>query len=187
MGTTGGLRATLRRTLLTLSAVSDVRPQGDRSLEAAFWSRVDQSNGPDSCWPWLRGCDDKGYGRAQFGWTTLAHREAFRLSNGTPPKGLEVCHSCDNPPCCNPRHLWIGTHQENIQDAASKGRLGHATGERHGHSKLTWDKVRAIRTKAAAGSSERTLAREFGVSQPNIHYIVTGTTWVERASDEAVA
>jgi hypothetical protein len=144
---------------------------------AAFWSYVDQSGGPDACWPWTAGCDPQGYGQGPFGWTRKAHREAYRLTHGDVPAGLSVCHTCDNPPCVNPAHLFAATHRENILDARDKGRLNTARGERSGQSKLTADQVRAIRGRLAAGETHREIAAAFGVSQPCITFIATGATW----------
>jgi len=155
-----------------------------------FWSYVDQSAGPDACWPWIGpgGRDPAGYGQGTFGWTRKAHREAYRLTHGDFDTALDICHSCDNPPCCNPRHLWAGTHAENIMDAARKGRLNTATGERHSQAKLTWETVRLIRARVAAGDSQGSLAREYGVSQVCIHFVVTRATWANDPLDaEAVA
>ena len=161
---------------LTLSAVGGVRLGRGRSRTVPFWSLVDQSGGPDACWPWTYGHDPAGYGQGPFGWTRKAHREAYRLANGDFDTSLDVCHHCDNPPCCNPRHLFAGTHRENLQDAGRKGRLGKANGEGHGNSKLTWDQVHEIRSSA---ESQGVLARRYGVTQPLISYIVNGKQWPE--------
>ncbi len=147
-----------------------------------LYARVDRSGGPDACWPWTGPRNGTGYGRVwQDGAYRYAHRVAYEEAYGAIPDGLDICHTCDNPPCCNPAHLWAGTARENLRDAASKGRLrGWADGRNgeavHNH-KLTWDAVRAIRARQAAGESQHALAREYGVTQVNIHFIVTGKTW----------
>jgi hypothetical protein len=151
---------------------------------------VDQSGGPDACRPWQGYHDPNGYGRGTFGWTRNAHRNAYLLVNPDFDRSLDVCHTCDNPPCCNPRHLFAGTHQQNLQDAGRKGRLGKARGERHGNAKLDWDKVAAIHRLRANGLSEREIAATFDVSQVAIHFVLTGQTWSKREEPvqaEAVA
>lgn len=93
-----------------------------------FWSRVDK-RGPDDCWPWLgghgSGTDDGCYGRFYVarGKTRVAHQVAWEIANNSPfPAGLKGCHSCDNPNCVNPKHVWPGTQSDNIKDCVSKGR-----------------------------------------------------------------
>lgn len=165
-------------TTLTLSAPSEVRPQTTQGSAERFWSNVDRSGGADACWPWTGYRNAQGYGFGSFGWTRHAHRQAFYLATGRyPAKRMDVCHACDNPPCVNPAHLWVGTHSENLLDASRKGRLNTATGERHSQAKLDWTKVRAIRSRVARGESQHALAAEFGVSQVAIHFVVTGKTW----------
>jgi hypothetical protein len=143
----------------------------------AFWSYVDQSGGLLACWPWMAGRDPGGYGQGPFGWTRKAHREAYRLIHGEFDHALDVCHSCDNPPCCNPAHLWTGTRSDNILDARDKGRLNTARGSRSGQSKLTEDQVRAIRQRLARGESHRVIGRAFGVSGVAVHFIAAHKTW----------
>ena len=98
-----------------------------------FWSRVDSSGGPDSCWPWTLACNKvTGYGHLYLYGRSYAHRTAYELATGNDPRGLDVCHSCDNPICCNPSHLWIGTALDNMRDreAKGRGRWGLREGER---------------------------------------------------------
>jgi len=111
-----------------------------------FWSHVDKSSGTDACWPWTAGRTRKGnYGKfsLKHNHTVIASHFIYEHIHGPIPDGLLVCHSCDNPPCCNPSHLFLGTHQENTLDASAKGRL--ATGARNGmnthpESRLTGDR-----------------------------------------------
>jgi hypothetical protein len=91
--------------------------------ERRFWGRVDKSAGPDACWPWTGSRRGGGYGRVTVnGRSTSASRVAYELTHGTIPDGKHVCHTCDNPPCCNPAHLWVGTPADNTRDMLSKGR-----------------------------------------------------------------
>lgn len=163
--------------------------------EARFWAKVDRSGGSDACWPWI-GATAHGYGQfhvAAGSPNQRAHRVSLALSGRAIPAGMCVCHSCDNPPCCNPDHLWLGTVMDNTQDAARKGRL--ATGERNsslrhperlnpargessGRAKLTEADILAIRHAFAVdGVAKAEIGRKYGVTQPNIHAIVRGRTW----------
>lgn len=156
-----------------------------------FWNKVDRSAGPASCWSWTGARNQGGYGRGHwvgptYAHTTFAHRRAYELAIGPIPDGLDICHSCDNPPCCNPTHLWSGTARDNLRDAVAKGRLTAVfrTGDRATNHKLTWPAVRAIRARyAAGGESHRSLGREYGVSGVAIHLIVKGKTWPEPTSE----
>lgn len=93
-----------------------------------FWSLV-QIGAPDECWPFIGHIDRDGYGKYHG---HGAHREAFRLANGRTPE-MSVLHSCDNPPCCNPTHLYEGTQQQNIADRVARRRS--AAGARNGRYK----------------------------------------------------
>jgi hypothetical protein len=90
---------------------------------AKFWARVDK-RAPDECWPWLGGKHPQGYGRFHYeGKSRPATRVAWEIEHNAPfPDGMFACHSCDNPPCVNPAHLWPGTNSDNIRDAVAKGR-----------------------------------------------------------------
>jgi hypothetical protein len=142
------------------------------SFAAYFWSRVDK-RGPDECWEWTRGKLKQGYGQFHHPEMPpsgkLAHRASYWLTHGGFDLSLLVCHRCDNPPCCNPAHLFLGTIQDNIRDRTLKLRS---------HSPLTVDDVTAIR---ASGEKQRVLAERYGVSQPTISLIRNRKTWEHAA------
>lgn len=152
-------------------------------LIARFWSYV-KRGAPDECWPWTGGRFDKGYGQFRFGKKKVkAHRCAFELTNGHLPEGKRALHRCDNPPCCNPRHLFAGTDTDNARDRESKGRgsggigLKPMPGESNPSAKLDSQKVLNIRQRRKRGASLREIARETGMSQSQIGNIVRGDCW----------
>jgi HNH endonuclease len=145
-----------------------------RTFNERFWSKVDKSAGPDGCWIWTASTVN-GYGRLDH---ILAHRYSYEQNIRPVPEGLEVLHSCDNPGCVNPRHLWVGTHQDNMTDRNMKGRSSAPVGEQHGSHKLTEEEVRAIRRIAESGiCTQQYLANMFGVSDQTIHRIVHRKNW----------
>lgn len=88
-----------------------------------FWSHVDKKS-TDECWNWKNGLTSDGYGKFKAKYKTLiASRVAYYLTYGEYDKSLLVCHKCDNPKCCNPKHLFLGTNKDNLQDCAKKGHL----------------------------------------------------------------
>jgi len=139
-----------------------------KPINPNFWSNV-KVGSPDECWEWLRGKDGRGYGCLTVGGQrTTAHRHAYELTHGPITNGLHVCHTCDNPPCVNPAHLWLGTPADNIRDAAQKGRMAN---------KLTDKDVRAIRAAYRPGNG-RALAKQYGVTGAMISVIVNDKTWL---------
>lgn len=158
--------------------------------EARFWAKVDR-RGEDECWPWMASKDDKGYGRYGVGRKPmLAHRVAWTLIRGAIGAGLFVCHKCDNPICCNPRHLFLGTQRDNMHDASVKGRINlgdnngmrkhperRPTGERNANSKLTSPQVLELLARYEAGERQCDLARRFAVSPSHVCDLVQGKRW----------
>jgi hypothetical protein len=148
-------------------------------VEARLWQRVDVGL-PDQCWEWQGYRTPDGYGRLQRfrGRMELAHRVAWESVKGPIPDGMLVCHTCDNPPCVNPAHLFLGTHLDNARDKMAKGRWRWAPlfGEASPSAKLTDAEVDAIRQEYAAGGvSQRALAARYGVHQVHISRLVRRT------------
>lgn len=147
------------------------------------------------CWNWQLSKDPRGYGYAWSDRAEQAHRVSYRAFVGPIPVGMGVLHRCDNPSCCNPSHLFLGTQLDNMRDAAVKGRVrGHVSrgddnparrlphrhprGERHGNAKLTNLAVSAIRAELSAGGITFTdLAGRYGVSRQMIAMIARGKAW----------
>ena len=107
----------------------------------------------------------------------LAHRVSWELQNGPIPEGLKVLHHCDNPPCVNPKHLFLGTIQDNADDMTSKNRQRGAPGERNAQAKLTDQDVRDIRVSIRKGLSQRQVAKNFNIDQAVVGRIMRGTAW----------
>ena len=142
-------------------------------IEDRLWPRVDRSG--DGCWEWQAYRSRAGYGTFTYmGEVRLAHRIAWMLTHGPIPEGMEVCHSCDNPACCRPDHLFLGTHRENMHDCLNKGRFHR--GERTGGARLTEDDVRVIRTLYPQ-MNYTDIGKRYGVTIGTIKAIIVGKTW----------
>jgi len=147
-----------------------------------FWSKVDKSGGPDSCWPWMAArLKPLGYGIFMLsGKTVRANRVSLTLEIGSIPDELNACHHCDNPPCCNQAHLFAGTMKQNLQDASSKGRCavqrypGLTQGENNGSAKLNDLQVLEI---FHSSKQSVVLAKQYGVDRQSIERIWGGRTW----------
>jgi hypothetical protein len=129
------------------------------------------------CWIWRHSADAYGYGQLHWsGSTRKAHRVAWEAVNGPIPPGMCVCHHCDNPPCVNPDHLFLGTPADNARDREAKRRGGDHRGEKAGRAaKLTWEEVGVVR--GVRGFSMRQLATIFNVSHSRIFSIIHNKTW----------
>ena len=147
---------------------------------------LDMSN-PNACWEWQGFRDKGGYGRVSGdrGASRVASRVAHQVWIGAIPEGMLVCHTCDNPPCCNPAHLFIGTPGANTRDMLTKRRGSH--GERHHWHKLTDDQVHTIRYLSDNGAQQRPIAKLIGCSQAQVSNIVRraqrkhDTNWIPSA------
>lgn len=137
-----------------------------------FISQVDRRGGPTSCHEWTGPTFSDGYGHMGG---VGAHRIAYSFKHGALPKGAVVRHRCDNPKCCNPTHLEVGSHQDNRADCVSRGR--QARGVNHGHAKLSASQVRFIRTHHK-GWSHAKIAEKYGVSRSVITKIKNGSTYI---------
>jgi hypothetical protein len=134
---------------------------------AAFWGFVVQL-GEDECWPWRGARHEKGYGR--FG-PRRVHRSMYETFVGPIRDGLHVLHRCDNPPCCNPAHLFLGTNADNVADRVAKGRTRTGTTLR----KLTREQVQTLRGMAATGRfTQREIGETFGIAQQTAGKIIRG-------------
>lgn len=139
-----------------------------------FWAHVDR-RGDDECWPWFAYRNPKGYGRSFVRVDgqvyVVPHRASWAIHHG-PPGCLHVLHHCDNPPCVNPKHLFLGTNEDNVRDRVAKGRT--QKGHKHFKSHLTDADVRAIR---ASSESKAELGRKYGVTRATIAAILKRVTW----------
>lgn len=147
--------------------------------------RIDRSG---DCWIWTGAKTGTGHGQFHLnGKHYYAHRLALELTRGI-GEGLFACHNCpggDNPSCCRPSHLFIGTHRENMRDAVNKGRIRH--GSAHGNAKLSEVQVAEIRSALTSGVRGADLARRYNVSPQLIYDIRKGRGWlhVPPANDNA--
>ena len=156
------------------------------TVEERFWAKVDIRDG-DECWPWREGQAHlpQGYGLFRipdYEWMQRSNRVAWRLTYGEIPDGQQVLHSCDNPPCCNPAHFFLGTNADNVADKVAKGRSSFPQpkkrGERHHGAKLTQAQVDSIRAESTGVRGEgKAFAERYGVSRSTICEILKGKLW----------
>lgn len=144
------------------------------TVQERFWRKVDK-RGAEECWPWLASVRRKEEGYGAFwldGRHQPANRVALLLSGRAVPAGMVACHRCDNPRCCNPSHLFVGTPGDNNADKVAK--LRHARGQKHGCAKLSDAAVAEIVSSRPNGSKRlpngmpALLAARFGVSRAYI-------------------
>ncbi len=159
------------------------------SDKARFNSNVRFSN-ENECWEW-GGVKVKGYGVFLINKNAIkAHRVAYFISNGNIDNTLICCHKCDNPGCCNPNHLFLGTHADNAADKVKKGRQSKGIlhsmsvpkekgqGERNGNSKMTASQIADIRNRYNnEKASIKKIAKDFGITSSTVHCIVSNKNW----------
>jgi hypothetical protein len=139
-----------------------------------FFEKVERVD--TGCWRWLGGMLRKYGGVKIRGKMYGAHRVSYFIHNGRDPGNFHVLHRCDNPPCTNPEHLWLGTHADNMSDCYRKGR--GAVGEGNASAKLDSTKVASIREEYEMVSTpHRKLAQKYGVSRSTICRIINGEYW----------
>lgn len=152
--------------------------------EERFFSFIDK-NGKQidyvcsRCWEWTGDKGQKGYGRFWVDTKSIpAHRYSYWFHFGDMPKNLCVLHSCDNPGCVNPNHLFLGTHQDNMTDKARKGRSPNQCGESNPSAKLKNEDVLEIRRLHNTGKYlQKELAIIFNSPLSSINQIITGKRW----------
>lgn len=160
-------------------------------FQPLFWSKVQVGDMSD-CWLWQSTLSGKRYGNVTIdSKPQLAHRVAYRLIFGDIPEGMMVCHHCDNPPCCNPLHLFLGTGSDNQIDCVNKGRKPSVAGEnnpiyglkgeRNPKAKFTQAQAEKIREQYKAGLSQKALGKIYGVTQVCISTIVTNKVYRSQA------
>ena len=150
--------------------------------EDRFWARVDK-RGVDECWLW-QGRGGKVYGHISVSRngrhaSVSVHRFSYEIAHGPIPDGLIVCHTCDQPRCVNPRHLWLGTHAQNQADMDAKGRRNQAPmqGKHNPRVRLSQEDVEVIRRRAAQGENQGAIAADFRVHPSYVSRLHTGYAW----------
>ena len=143
----------------------------DKAIVDRFFKKVTKTN---SCWIWNGRKSPDGYGKFRIKRRENgSHRISWQISNGKIPKGKYICHHCDNPPCVNPDHLFLGTNQDNVNDMKAKGRSPR--GEQRPNSILSNAKIREIRSIQGMKHSE--IASIYGVSATTIGLIIRRLKW----------
>lgn len=155
------------------------RIMGGITPEKRFFYYVDKGFDINGCWEWTGHKNHGGYGRVRRGGKDLtAHRYSWMIHHGEIPVGMLVCHSCDNPRCVNPAHLFLGSHRHNAQDRSIKKRNRNQSGSKHNCAKLTEPQVLDIRNRLLCHEEGAALAKEFNVSPMTISNIKLRKNWV---------
>ena len=165
----------VRRGHARYCSLSCYRTFKDAPLEIRFWRYVNRTKG---CWQWTAHVDRDGYGHIAYqGTSKLSHRVSWIIHNGEIPRGMLVCHHCDNPTCVRPSHLFLGTTLDNSRDTVSKGRSLY--GSKNQKAKLTWKSVIAIRRQASSLGcyAASILAKQYGLSCNRMRDAIVGRSW----------
>lgn len=153
---------------------ADPHPELTEAVTVSRFWRLVKVGEPDECWPWAGDTDGDGYGIFTYrGRRRPAHEMALSFSTGEARhRALDTCHSCDNPPCCNPAHLRFDTRRSNVADMIDRGRRRNA-------SKLTAADVVLMRERRALGARQSDLAEQFGITDGQVSMIVRGLRWAD--------
>lgn len=143
--------------------------------EVRLWSKVNKSS-PDKCWEWIAAKTPGGYGKMMISERKMivAHRGIWLSTYGELHPNLLVLHKCDNPSCCNPSHLFLGTDADNMRDKSAKGRDAYLFGRSNGNGKLSDEQISKIRKLSSSGKSIAFLADEYNVHPSHIWSILIG-------------
>ena len=155
----------------------------EEEFERNFWGNINKGIDPEECDQWIGPKLRGGYGYMWYrGASLLPHRYIFEKVYGPVPPGMFVCHTCDNPACVNPEHLFLGTPKDNVQDMMRKGRQASSSqtahpGEKNGSAKLTGEEVKGIRQLLKGGTTQMEISVRYSISQQAISNIVLGRAW----------
>lgn len=149
-----------------------------RKLTDRFLEFVDISQPKEKCWLWNGTIRGGKYGAIMINWVAWpTHRLSWVVHYGKVPKGMLVCHTCDNPPCVNPNHLFLGTTRDNAIDRAKKNRGYKPKGELHHHAKLREKDVLRIRELKVKKVKNRIIAERFGIEPRQVRRIASRFSW----------
>lgn len=145
-----------------------------------YEAKIDRTAGDNACHLWIAGRDSDGYGIHWVDKSVRATRWGWEQQFGPLPDEMQVCHTCDNPPCMNPRHWYLGTGLDNARDCRDRGRYNYGTS--NGLAKLSESDVTEIRTTYRDEKVRQViLAGKYGVNQPTISAVIRGRTWKQRS------
>ncbi|MCO5195548.1 MAG: HNH endonuclease [Anaerolineae bacterium] len=160
--------------------IEHLTPTYRKQLEQRVWSKIERA-APNRCWLWGASTDRSGYGKISVhGRMIIATRVVYELATGQSlTRDQVICHRCDNPACCNPAHLFVGSQSDNMDDMHRKQRHSqNQKGERNGNARLSAEQVREIRRRYIPHKvGVKKLGKEYGVHYDTIHKIVTRKSW----------
>ena len=155
-------------------------------IKARFLSKID-IRGPDECWEWQASCHTSGYGRFKIAShvTMMANRVSLVLHTGEDRTDLMALHRCDNPPCCNPHHLYWGTHSDNMQDMHRRGRYPDRdqSGVNNGAAKIDERQLALIVTRLQEGWNNKQIAEDLPIGHAMVSKIRLGHMWSEQTAE----
>lgn len=148
-----------------------------KSITERFWSKV-EILGEDDCWEWQGAINTGGYGNFRMdGKVKQAHRIAFLLYYHFLPDDKDICHSCDNTKCCNPKHLWTGTDSDNMIDMWGKGRRLKSFGSSNWYARLNESLVLEIRKLFSQGMKQSEICRRYNLHKATVSKVVNRHSW----------